>query len=260
MSCSTEDIKNLSLPLQLDENQRPCTSPGRLALRVSLEPTCGAQGRAVLPQPCALLATGAPVMATRHSAAPLSIPDKPGITPHHTQQLTNPGLRGAHHACAVVAPVLTSGLGEVTRSHRKLGSRATQNSEMATEFRSRYPGNARSTGSAPAYLRNRGEAGGPTQTAPLATEKAAACGEPAPLPRACAVPRPSALHACSIITDPRSKEPTEVFPHQVLSSSDFLPPPSGWLTWSPPCPALQLPGPRRSIIPDSLPLPFLSSI
>lgn len=181
-------------------------------------------------------------------------------TPHHTQQLTNPGLRGAHHACAVVAPVLTSGLGEVTRSHRKLGSRATQNSEMAKEFRSRYPGNARSTGSAPAYLRNRGEAGGPTQTAPLATEKAAACGEPAPLPRACAVPRPSALHACSVITDPRSKEPTEVFPHQVLSSSDFLPPPSGWLTWSPPCPALQLPGPRRSIIPDSLPLPFLSSI
>lgn len=162
-------------------------------------------------------------MITRHSTAPLSIPDKPGITPHHPQQLTNSGLRGAHHACAVIAPVLTSGLGEVTRSHRKLRYGATQNSEMATEFRSRYPGNARSTGSAPAYLRNRGEAGGPTQTAPLATEKAAACGEPAPLPRACAVPRPSALHACSIITDPYSEEPTEVFPHQVLSSSDFCP-------------------------------------
>lgn len=121
-------------------------------------------------------------MATRHSAVRLSVRDKPDVTPQHPQQLTNPGLRAAHYACAVFAPVLTSDLGAVTRSHRKLESRTIQKSEKPTEVCSRYPGNARPTGSAPAYLRNRGAASVRTQTASPATEKADACGEPPQFP------------------------------------------------------------------------------
>lgn len=181
------------------------------------------------------------MLATRHSAVRARSPGT-STHPHHPLPLTDPGLRAAHHACAVVALVLTSGQGEVPQAHRKLGSGATQNSEKSTEPRPRYPGNARPTGSARARLRNRGEAGVPVQTAPPATEKAAACGELAPLPRACAARKPPQLrrNATSMAADPRSREPTEVFPHRVLPSSDFLAPAStpAYLVPTLPCPAL----------------------
>lgn len=182
--CLAENNSQLSPPFQLDENH----GPGHLGSKTCFTSQSGARHQ---------VRPGAHVWCTRTRSSTAALPpachrglsdghtpqrrpgsqswtDRTSINPCHPHQRTNPGPLAAHHACAVVALVLTSVPGEVPHAQRKLGSGATQNSKKPTEPRSRCPGNARPTGSAPAYLRNRGEAGVRTQTAPPATEKAAA--------------------------------------------------------------------------------------
>lgn len=139
--CSAENNEQLSPPFQLDENH----GPGHLGSKTCFTSQSGARHQ---------VRPGAHVWCTRTRSSTAALPPachrglsdghtpqrRPGsqswtdgtsINPCHPHQRTNPGPLAAHHACAVVALVLTSVPGEVPHAQWKLGSGATQNSKKA---------------------------------------------------------------------------------------------------------------------------------